>query len=739
LDEEIARARRYDGNVGLIFGDMDNFSTLNSQLGYQLGDESLRRIATEVFATEGELRSRGSDVAARYGGQQFAILLPETDKTGATVRAERLRHAVSEVSLPGDKNLTISFGVAAFPGDANDSGELIKCARAALRHAKKDGKDEVIAFGEETTAERGNKEDIEERGSTTSRTVLGSGPPMFPSYHQRIAEIISTLESDQAVSALYVDLSRLRRIEQEVGLARHAQIFAKAGTILHSLQGHKLRRDDIICRTEVDDAYVCFLSSARHKRSSSPLNLETIARRVEATLDAGLADDMRQLGTDRPRITVGFARVLNNPLMRAERLIAKLIEEARASAAMLRERTIHRDKASLQELILNGRLTSVYQPIVHLASGAIFAFESLTRGPMESHLHSPATLFSVADEVDLTFELDRACFRGALRNAKGLEPIHRVFVNVLPLSFYDSSFIENDVIRLLEQANLTPANLVFEITERLAIENFSSFRRALARYTAMGFGVAIDDVGTRHSNLETVMALRPHFVKVSDILTHGISKSTVKREMLRSLGRIAEAIDAVIVAEGIETADDLAVVCDLGVRYGQGFFLARPGAPFPSLDASVSNATRALASGLTIPIPAPNIAHDEEGDVLEGEDDSTVTEAVLQRARKSQMMNSADDVIDELHKRVKGESASVRAARDTIVREREESYDDDGGPDTGMHKIDSQNVEWQPISVEDLGGGVKEESSMALLDSLRNQSESDPAEESEETTQPGRR
>jgi EAL domain-containing protein (putative c-di-GMP-specific phosphodiesterase class I) len=119
--------------------------------------------------------------------------------------------------------------------------------------------------------------------------------------------------------------------------------------------------------------------------------------------------------------------------------------------------------------------------------------------------------------------------------------------------------------------------VVSEITEKLAIENFGSFREALARYTALGFGVAIDDVGTRHSNLETVMALQPHFIKISDVLTRGISQSTVKREMLRSLQRIGETIDAVIVAEGIETPDDLAVLCDCGIRYGQGYFLARPG------------------------------------------------------------------------------------------------------------------------------------------------------------------
>jgi hypothetical protein len=141
---------------------------------------------------------------------------------------------------------------------------------------------------------------------------------------------------------------------------------------------------------------------------------------------------------------------------------------------------------------------------------------------------------------------------------------------------------------------------VFEITERLAIENFASFKRALAAYTAMGFGVAIDDVGTRHSNLETVMSLRPHFIKISDVLVRGIARSTVKREMLRSLRHIAETIDAVMIAEGIEAFEDVMALRDLGLRYGQGYYMARPGPAFPSLADYVRAELRSVAS------PAPS-------------------------------------------------------------------------------------------------------------------------------------
>src|SRR5678815_5561070 len=186
------------------------------------------------------------------------------------------------------------------------------------------------------------------------------------------------------------------------------------------------------------------------------------------------------------------------------------------------------------------------------------------------------------------------------------------------MSFYDAAFIEVEVGNLLSAAGLRPANIVFEITERLAIENFASFRRALGAYTAMGFGVAIDDVGTRHSNLETVMSLRPHFIKISDVLVRGVARSTVKREMVRSLRHIAETIDAVMVAEGIEQVEDVVALRDLGLRYGQGYYMARPGPPFPTLPDYVRAELRSVNANL--PIPAPISSRTEDDD--DEEDDS---------------------------------------------------------------------------------------------------------------------
>ncbi|HUS63440.1 MAG TPA: EAL domain-containing protein [Kofleriaceae bacterium] len=614
LREEMARARRYGKPLSLLYCDIDEFAKINTELGYQTGDAILRRLAEVLSTGDAAGRLRESDVAARFGGEELVILLPETSKEGASIKAERMRASVERASFPHDRTIRISIGIAGFPDDADSPDDLVRSAERALASAKAAGRNCVRVVVTDASVATSSGQRPQRPSDPVPATP---GPERFTSYHVRLFDIVSSLRRDRSLCCLFVDLSQLRDVERELGLASHVELFARAGDFLDALRGDRLRRDDLICRTEDSDGYLCFLSSPRD--ASSPIDLESIGARVEATLDRELRSAMSTMTRELPRVVVGYSRVLDNPLVRPERLVVRLVTEARRSALLHRERATQRHKALLQEIILRNMLQAVYQPIVDLRSGSMFAFEALARGPRDSTLESPTALFTVADEVDLTFELDRACFRSALAGAVGIEPIHRLFVNLLPASFYDSSFIESEVSNLLEAAALTPANVVFEITEKLAIENFASFRQALGTYTRMGFGVAIDDVGTRHSNLETVMALRPHFVKLSDVLTRGVSSSTVKREMVRSLQRIAETIDAVVVAEGIETQDDLAVLAELGVRYGQGYFLARPGPPFPRLRSAVKRALAHVMRPREMPILVPSrtssgIIDDDDGE-----------------------------------------------------------------------------------------------------------------------------
>jgi len=712
LREELARARRYGKPMALLYTDIDNLSALNRELGYQIGDEILRRVADLLSAVDSGSRVRASDVVARYGGEEFAVLLPETDTEGARVKANRLRDAVAQATFPGGQNVTLSVGLAAFPEHGKSAEDMVRCAEAALQAAKRGGRNQVHTYS--SAAVRKGDEDASERADTSPVVTdlpTFSDIERFPTYYAQLDKIVDLLTRDRAASCLFIDLSRLRRIELDFGAAQHSEVYVTAGILLDDMRGEYLRESDLVCRTQDDDGYLCILSPAR-TGDHADVPLEQIARRVEDRINQALAPEVHDLIREHPRVSVGYARVLNNSMIRPERLVARLITECRESAKLERRRASQRNKTLLQEVILGEELTPLYQPIVHLDSGDIFGFEALTRGPRGTPLESPTTLFSVADEVDLTFELDRACFRSCLRGAIGLEPVHRLFVNLLPLSFYDANFIESEVGHLLESAALTPANVVFEITEQLAIENFNSFRRALARYTAMGFGVAIDDVGTRHSNLESVMALRPHLIKVSDVLTRGVARSTVKREMLQSLGRIAEAIDAVVVAEGIETPDDLVVLHDLGVRYGQGFFLSRPGPPFPRLRASVRRAVTTLADAVRQPIPAPPADYDDEdGDFREAtHPGSVVRDAVRLMAQGSGRFVVAEEEEEE-HE---AETSRTRSGGDAADGEPPDDFEDETRP--RVHDSGS----WEPMSSADLGANdICSDAERPLLESLR--------------------
>ncbi|MGN6104603.1 MAG: EAL domain-containing protein [Kofleriaceae bacterium] len=602
LREEVARAQRYGQPMSLLIADIDGFASVNYDLGYQVGDEILRRIAVVLQEDDSPDRVRSSDIVARYSGEEFVLLLPETAKAGALVKASRLRDAVSCAAMPGGRKLSLSIGVASLPDDAADPESLLTAAEAALRGAKRGGPGRVHFFS-------AGDAQMSRSSSHPFNRMRDAEIDRFRPYQERMNEVTSILTRDRSLSCLLVDLSRLHRVELDLGVAHHSEIYDPAAAVLDRLRGAVLDPSDLICRTGDGDGYLVILSPRPPKVR---VDLDHLAAAVERAVEEALAPMVSQVLREQPRITVGSARVLGNSLLRPERLTARLVADATAATRNARERKAHRDRSTLQDVILGDGLSSVYQPIVDLGTGDIFAYEALTRGPRGTSIESPATLFAIADEVDLTVELDRACFRGALRNAMSLEPVHRLFVNLLPMSFYDSAFIEIEVGNLLTAAGLTPANIVFEITERLAIENFATFKRALAAYTAMGFGVAIDDVGTRHSNLETVMSLRPHFIKISDVLVRGIARSTVKREMLRSLRHIAETIDAVMIAEGIEHVEDVIALRDLGLRYGQGYYMARPGPPFPTLGDGV----RAELRSMTPHTPSPSrvIALDDDDD-----------------------------------------------------------------------------------------------------------------------------
>ena len=147
LDHEVERGRRFETPLGLIMLDLDDFKRVNDSYGHQQGDEVLALVAGVLRDTIREL-----DTAARYGGEELAVILPQTDASGTELLAERMRAAVESLQVPrvggrGTLSVTASFGVAAMPESALDRDGLIAAADAALYAAKRAGKNRVERAG----------------------------------------------------------------------------------------------------------------------------------------------------------------------------------------------------------------------------------------------------------------------------------------------------------------------------------------------------------------------------------------------------------------------------------------------------------------------------------------------------------------------------------------------------------------------------------------------------------------
>lgn len=140
---ELSRARRFQRPLALIMLDVDHFKSYNDLHGHQAGDGALRQLARLLKRS-----SRSYDLVARYGGDEFAIILPETGKSTAMEVAERIRSSIAARPIDGDglvpaTRVTASLGMASFPQDAGDESELIRKADGALYHAKARGRDRL--------------------------------------------------------------------------------------------------------------------------------------------------------------------------------------------------------------------------------------------------------------------------------------------------------------------------------------------------------------------------------------------------------------------------------------------------------------------------------------------------------------------------------------------------------------------------------------------------------------------
>ena len=232
--------------------------------------------------------------------------------------------------------------------------------------------------------------------------------------------------------------------------------------------------------------------------------------------------------------------------------------------------------APLREIIDQRRLNAVFQPIINLAHADFLGFEGLIRGPADSPLHTPVKLFGAAEQHGLSLEVEMLARQTVLETFATQNLPGNLFLNVSPETLALPDFKNGQTLTFIRELGIDPARIVIELTENQPVYDFTAMRDALLHYRAMGFRIAIDDLGEGFSSLRLWLELRPEFVKIDMSFVQGCDLDPIKLQFLKSIQHIAASCGTQVIAEGIESEAELRVVKGIGIALGQGYFIARP-------------------------------------------------------------------------------------------------------------------------------------------------------------------
>jgi EAL domain-containing protein (putative c-di-GMP-specific phosphodiesterase class I)/CheY-like chemotaxis protein len=237
------------------------------------------------------------------------------------------------------------------------------------------------------------------------------------------------------------------------------------------------------------------------------------------------------------------------------------------------------DRAGL-DAALDRALSSLwmaFQPIVRATDSTVVAYEALLRVE-EPLLPHPGAVLDAAERAGRTHDIGQSVRRNVADGAQAAESNWLFFVNLHPLDLLDPTLY-------LPDSPLTSlaSRVVLEVTERVSLDNVIRVREKIAALRALGFQIALDDLGAGYAGLTSFTLLEPEFVKLDMSLVRDVHESPVKQKIIRAMVLLCQDMGKQIIAEGVESVGERDQLIELGCDLLQGYFFAKPGRPFPTV------------------------------------------------------------------------------------------------------------------------------------------------------------
>ena len=253
------------------------------------------------------------------------------------------------------------------------------------------------------------------------------------------------------------------------------------------------------------------------------------------------------------------------------------------------------------------QMSTAFQPIFALRDGSVLGYEALLRLPRDCGFREAGELFSAAVGTSSLVDLEIAALDTHIASARRLPP-GRLFLNFSAPAFFDKRMQAATLTARVREAGLAPDRIVLELTELVSVPDPARFVATVEPLREEGFRLAVDDFGSGFTNLRILVELGPDFVKVDRSLVAGAARHPRKRVFLESISTLGHRINCAVIAEGVETPEDVATLRACGIPYAQGHALLAPSSldALPNLPAATGLSALAVSSEepigvLTIP------------------------------------------------------------------------------------------------------------------------------------------
>jgi EAL domain-containing protein (putative c-di-GMP-specific phosphodiesterase class I) len=394
----------------------------------------------------------------------------------------------------------------------------------------------------------------------------------LPTVAATIDSVRKEIQRRGELVVLYFNFDRYAKIEDIYGWEKlDALLETTAAAMREFVAASNLTLSELMVANPHDDDFVLFHIPEKDVSAASETDITELTSRLQEQITSRVESEHGESIAALAETYVGRSHVYYNPKIRLERQIYRAMREAAAASKSLEAREVAVKLSDLRDTLRGRSIYIDYHPIVSADTGKVFGYEALARGIMRS-MRSPEVMFDIASQSDLIWELSRLCRAKAVEGMKDhLSEGELLFMNVDPHDFTDPAFTEAE----LEVPD--PSRVVIEITERTAIKDYPKFRERLKAFRDMGYRFAVDDAGSGYAGLGSIANLEPDFIKLDISLINCIDANFIKQNLVETMVKFADDQGAMVIAEGVERAEEFEVVKQLGVHLIQGFFLHKPG------------------------------------------------------------------------------------------------------------------------------------------------------------------